>query len=260
MPLAVKSGWIRSGTGTTPAAGTVVRTCLRTRNPTTAERPHDAFHPLAIDPQPGILELDGDARSPIGALGLGVNRRDPAGKPGVRTCPPSPRIRAGQVPVKPGTGEPQDPAHPLVSPTKYSAAPAGSRVSDSSSFTHTRNRLFSISSALASTTPDTAACSASRTQVRSASRSTPRSLTTHTNVRPQLKRYNTTASTQNSGKYLNLPNTNPCPSDLKIQRSGHPRSSSRGGAHPSALTEPCVKVSRYTALVVLIFRSCRRRW
>ncbi|MFE4758685.1 DNA ligase, partial [Streptomyces mirabilis] len=30
--------------------------------------------------------------------------------------------------------------------------------------------------------------------------------------------------------------------------------SSRGGSHPSALTEPCVKVSPYTALAVLIIR------
>ena len=34
--------------------------------------------------------------------------------------------------------------------------------------------------------------------------------------------------------------------------------SSRGESHPSALTEPCVTVSRYTALVALIIRSVRR--
>ncbi|MHA5049093.1 alcohol dehydrogenase catalytic domain-containing protein [Streptomyces sp. SD15] len=34
--------------------------------------------------------------------------------------------------------------------------------------------------------------------------------------------------------------------------------SSRGESHPPALTEPCVTVSRYTALVVLIIRPVRR--
>ena len=36
--------------------------------------------------------------------------------------------------------------------------------------------------------------------------------------------------------------------------------SSRGGSHPSALTEPCVTVARYTALVVLVVRPIRRPW
>ena len=34
--------------------------------------------------------------------------------------------------------------------------------------------------------------------------------------------------------------------------------SSRGESHPPALTEPCVTVSRYTALVALFVRSARR--
>ncbi len=36
--------------------------------------------------------------------------------------------------------------------------------------------------------------------------------------------------------------------------------SSRGGSHPSALTEPCVTVARYTALVVLVVRPIRHPW
>jgi hypothetical protein len=43
---------------------------------------------------------------------------------------------------------------------------------------------------------------------------------------------------------------------LKPMAPGLP--SSRGEFHPPALTEPCVTVSRYTALVALFVRSARR--
>ncbi|GAA4547061.1 hypothetical protein GCM10023097_27870 [Streptomyces collinus] len=37
----------------------------------------------------------------------------------------------------------------------------------------------------------------------------------------------------------------------------NPSPSSRGESHPSALTQPCVTVARYTALVVLFIRPIR---
>lgn len=66
-----------------------------------------------VDPLTLVAELGGDARSPVGAVGLGVDLGDALGKLGVGPGPLGPCVRAGQPPVEPGPGDGQDPAQPL---------------------------------------------------------------------------------------------------------------------------------------------------
>jgi hypothetical protein len=211
----------------------VVRTLLAQVESDDAELPHDACHPLVIDPLAAVPEFGGDARGPVGAVRFLVDLGDPLGELGIDPSPVGPRFRAGQVPVEAGSGDLQDPAQPLdaegatvivdeleaaahqlVSAAKYFAALRRISRSSSSSFTRARSCRFSFSIAVASTAPGRAACSVSRTHVRSVSWLMPRSLATDAYVPPGLAWYSATASARNSGEYFDVPNGNSCPMDL----------------------------------------------
>jgi hypothetical protein len=131
---------------------------------------------------------------------------DVLGELGIRPRPAAPRGCAGQPPVEAGPRDREYPAQPLdaegatvildeleaaarqlVSAAKYFAALRKISRSSSSSFTRARSCRFSFSIAVASTAPGRAACSASRTHVRSVSWLTPRSLATDACVPPGLE-------------------------------------------------------------------------
>ncbi|GAA3257863.1 hypothetical protein GCM10010493_35310 [Streptomyces lavendulae subsp. grasserius] len=68
--------------------------------PDDAERAHHALDALVVDPSPGVLQLGGDARDPVGAVRFLMYFNDAFGELAVRLGPVGPRVRAGQVPVE----------------------------------------------------------------------------------------------------------------------------------------------------------------
>ncbi len=184
-----------------------------------------------IDRPPGLLQLGGDARNPIGAVRFLMNPIDVLGEFGIRPRPAGPRGCAGQPPVEAGTPDPEYPAPPLnaqgatviLDELEVAVTSLGSRCILRGPPQHlpARARVPSLAPAAAGSPspsrwppPPRAGRPAGIPHPRAEGRDRrPGPWPLARTSRLGLEWYSATASARNSGRYFDVPNGNSRPMD-----------------------------------------------